>query len=229
MDVYATLDIVLRLAAALVASAAIGLERESHGRAAGLRTTVLVGVAAAMAMTLSEEPYLDVAHVGTGAWRPDPMRLAAGVLTGMGFLGAGTIIKEGNMVRGVTTAATLWLVAILGLAFGAGFYLLGAIGWGLAMFTLFALPRFEHLIKNDWYGSISLVIAMDGIREDEVRQRVKSHGVAVKSMEIDYDVVRRTRTLTLTLKYKKDDLFDLSQRVMQDLITAPGVQDLKWR
>src|SRR3954469_5511335 len=156
-----TIDLSLRLAAALLASATIGLERESHGRAAGLRTTILVGIAAAIAMALSEGPYLDVAHSGTGTWRPDPMRLAAGVLTGMGFLGAGTIIKEGNVVRGVTTAATLWLVAILGLAFGAGYSSLGAIGWGLAMFTLFALPRFEHLIKNDWYGSLKLVIAMD--------------------------------------------------------------------
>src|SRR4051812_46537490 len=109
MDACESLDLVLRLGAALVASAAIGLERESHGRAAGLRTTVLVGVAAAIAMGLSEAPYLGVASSGTGTWRPDPMRLAAGVLTGMGFLGAGTIIKEGNMVRGVTTAATLWL------------------------------------------------------------------------------------------------------------------------
>jgi putative Mg2+ transporter-C (MgtC) family protein len=224
-----TLDIGLRLAMALLASAAIGLERESHGRAAGLRTTILVGVAAAIAMALSEAPYLGVSAQGTGTWRPDPMRLAAGVLTGMGFLGAGTIIKEGNMVRGVTTAATLWLVAILGLAFGAGFLVLGAMGWLLAMFTLFALPRFEHLIKNDWYGSLSLVIAMDGIKEDEVRSRVKAHGVSVKAMEIDYDIARKTRTLTLTLKYKKDDLFSLSQRVMSDLVTAPGVQDLKWR
>src|SRR4051812_13038964 len=104
-----TLDMLPRLGAALGASATIGFERESHGRAAGLRTTVLVGVRAAGAMALSEAPYEVVAPAGTGTWRPDPMRLSAGVLTGIGFLGAGTIIKEGNMVRGVTTAATLWL------------------------------------------------------------------------------------------------------------------------
>jgi putative Mg2+ transporter-C (MgtC) family protein len=222
-------DYALRLGAALIASATIGLERESHGRAAGLRTTILVGIAAAVAMALSQEPYdLLGAPVGN-SWRPDPMRLAAGVLTGMGFLGAGTIIKEGNMVRGMTTAATLWLVSIIGLAYGAGMYVLGTMGWGLALFTLFALPRFEHLIKNDWYGTVSLVVAMDGISASEARARVQAHGVSVKSLEVDYDLARKTRTLTLTLKYKKGDLFELGQHVLADLVSAPGVQDIKWR
>jgi putative Mg2+ transporter-C (MgtC) family protein len=224
-----SVEFAMRLGAALVASATIGLERESHGRAAGLRTTILVGIAAAIAMALSQAPYDSLGAPVGNSWRPDPMRLAAGVLTGMGFLGAGTIIKEGNMVRGMTTAATLWLVSIIGLAFGAGMYALGAMGWGIALVTLHALPPIEHLVKNDWYGSLSLVIALDGISETELRQRVKSHGVSVKNMEVDYDLARKTRTLTLTLKYKKCDLFELGQRVLADLVTAPGVQDIKWR
>jgi putative Mg2+ transporter-C (MgtC) family protein len=222
------LDLAARLGCALVTSATIGFERESHGRAAGLRTTVLVGVAGAVAMVLSGLPYINAAadHLQS---RPDPSRLAAGVLTGMGFLGAGTILKEGhNVVRGVTTAATLWLVSIIGLAFGAGEFVLGACGWVLALVTLFVLPRLEHLVKNDWYSSLTLVVGLDGISLDELRHRVISHGVRIKRLELDYDLARQTRTLTLELKYKKQDLLELSRKVMADLVTVPGVQDVRW-
>src|SRR5690606_29104215 len=111
--------VLLRLGLAAMAGAIVGLERESHGRAAGLRTTMLVCVSAAVAMLVSHALF--VASTGPGiSWRPDPARLAAGILTGMGFLGGGAIIREGNMVRGVTTAAALWFVTVLGLAFGSG-------------------------------------------------------------------------------------------------------------
>ncbi len=223
-----TTDILLRIGVALIASAVIGFERESHGRAAGLRTTVLVGVAAALAMILSEILFDSAASPGAG-WRPDPARLAAGVLTGMGFLGAGTIIREGNVIRGVTTAATLWMVAMLGLAFGSGQLLLGGIGWGVAVFTLFVLPSVEHFVKNDWYGTLTLQVSMDGIGEDEVRRRLKTLGVSVKRLELDYDLVRKTRFITLEVKFKKEDLFELTQRIVADLVGAPGILEIKWR
>src|SRR5688572_10350944 len=122
-----TYDILLRVALSFMAGAILGLERESHGRAAGLRTTALACVAACLAMILAQffisDPMLKSAN-----WKPDPGRLAAGVLTGIGFLGAGAIVREGVTVRGVTTAAVLWYVTILGLAFGSGHLALGMIG-----------------------------------------------------------------------------------------------------
>src|SRR5690606_37945306 len=126
MDMVGWDAVLLRLGLAALGGAIIGLERESHGRAAGLRTTMLVCIGSAAAMLISER--LLAAHTVPGsAWRPDPARLAAGILTGMGFLGAGAILREGNMVRGITTAAALWFVTILGLAFGSGEILIGLV------------------------------------------------------------------------------------------------------
>src|SRR5262245_46793392 len=114
-------EIVLRVLAATAAGALVGLERESHGRPAGLRTTMLTCVAAAIAMVVSECLFAETATSVPGAnWRPDPARLGAGILTGIGFLGAGTILRHGSMTTGVTTAASLWFVTVLGLAFGSG-------------------------------------------------------------------------------------------------------------
>src|SRR5438874_967575 len=118
----------LRLSLAFAAGFIVGWERESHGRPAGLRTNILACVAAAVAMVLSEVLFIQSAAAATGSWRPDPARLGAGILTGIGFLGAGTILRHANVIRGVTTAASLWFVTVLGLAFGSGQIALGLIG-----------------------------------------------------------------------------------------------------
>src|SRR5207248_2799015 len=111
------------------------------GRPAGLRTTILTCVAAAVAMVISEMIFVQsAAATSTGNWRPDPARLGAGMLAGIGFLGAGTILRQANFVRGVTTAATLWFVTVLGMAFGGGQFVLGALGLALAIITLLVLP-----------------------------------------------------------------------------------------
>src|SRR5947208_7485676 len=145
-------DMFLRLLMAFLAGLAIGWERESHGRPAGLRTTILACVASAVAMMVSEILFAQSAATNPSAsWRPGPARLGAGILTGIGFLGAGTILRHENVIRGVTTAATLWFVTVLGLAFGSGEFSLGFIGFGIALVTLFVLPRFEKHIRSDWY------------------------------------------------------------------------------
>src|SRR5262245_24444538 len=97
-------EMFLRVIVAFIAGALIGWERESHGRPAGLRTTILACVASAVAMIVSEVLFVESASTVTasGSWRPDPARLGAGILTGIGFLGAGTILKHDDAVRGVT-------------------------------------------------------------------------------------------------------------------------------
>src|SRR5688572_16880475 len=108
-------DVLLRLGLACVAGLVLGFERERQGRAAGLRTTLLACVASTLAMLLAHHFVIEYAASGSNAWRPDPGRLAAGILTGIGFLGAGVIMRHGALVRGVTTAAVLWYATILGL------------------------------------------------------------------------------------------------------------------
>jgi uncharacterized membrane protein YhiD involved in acid resistance len=143
-------DILLRLGAAFLASFIIGWERQSHGRPAGLRTTILACVAAAVAMVISELVFVEAAAMpGVSSWRPDPGRLGAGVLTGIGFLGGGAILKHSDYVLGVTTAATLWFTTVVGLAFGAGMFALGSLAVGVALIALYVLPSLERLCDSE--------------------------------------------------------------------------------
>lgn len=227
MDVASWDVVLLRLGLAALGGAIIGLERESHGRAAGLRTTMLVCVGAALAMLVSET--LLVEHTVPGsAWRPDPARLAAGIITGMGFLGAGAILREGNTVRGVTTAAALWFVTILGLAFGSGEILTGLIGLVLAIVILLLLSRIEHLISRDWYGAVSITVKRDGPTDAELRERIESKGAVIKNVELQYDLEHDRRSIRCSLKYKREDVDNLSRQVVDDLIACPGVLQVKW-
>jgi len=117
------LAVLVKLVLAGLAGAVIGLEREKHGRPAGLRTNLLVALGACIMMIVSEAFQLKYAGFDVdSAVRLDPGRTAAQIVTGIGFIGAGVIIKEGITVRGLTTAATLWLVAGVGMAFGMGLF-----------------------------------------------------------------------------------------------------------
>ncbi len=222
-----TSEIAVRIGLTLAASIVIGFERESHGRAAGLRTTVLVGVAAAIAMILSEQLFIGVSLTDT-TWRPDPARLAAGILTGMGFLGAGAIIREGNTVRGVTTAAVLWFVTIIGLCIGSGELKIGLIGWGIAVVTLFILPRIESLIPNDWYGSLTVRARMDGVSCEELRASLEKMRIKVKKLHLEHDIEHGTRTVRMDLKFKKHDQVELPRRVITELEKFSGILEMRW-
>ena len=149
-------DIFLRLGTALLIGLALGLEREKRGRAAGLRTTTLVAFAAAL--VLSE--WLPTARAAAGTFGGDPARLAAGVLAGMGFLGAGVIIRQDTLIRGVTTAAVLWTACILGLAAGSGNLGLALGSTAAVLGVLLGLPFIERKMDNDAY--VTITVEMDG-------------------------------------------------------------------
>src|SRR4029453_14084372 len=151
----------------------VGWERESHGRAAGFRTTTLTCVASAIAMIISE--YLFVGGTNSapgGNWRPAPARLGAGILTGIGFLGAGTILRHADTIRGVTTAASLWIVTVLGLTFGSGEFALGLIGVTFALLTLLVLPRFERHIVVHSYATLTVSAEFTFMNECDFRRHI---------------------------------------------------------
>lgn len=128
-----------RLILAAVVGGAIGYERQAHNKAAGLRTHILVSIGSCLIMILSTQIYAAV----QGLTNADPARLAAQVVSGIGFLGAGSIIKEGPTVNGLTTAASLWVVSGLGLAVGGGYYVIAVATTLLSFFTLTLLGRVE--------------------------------------------------------------------------------------
>lgn len=138
----------VRLALTVVASAILGLDRGARGHAAGFRTTILVGLAAAVAM-IQANILLPVDGKAPDSFSVlDLMRLPLGILTGVGFIGGGAILKRGDIVRGVTTAATLWMTTVIGLCFGGGQVILGLVGAALAFLTLFALDYLDQRIPR---------------------------------------------------------------------------------
>jgi putative Mg2+ transporter-C (MgtC) family protein len=143
------LDMVLRLVLTLVLSGLVGLERQVHRRDAGLRTHILVSLGSCLIMLTS----LYVFDIYKDQVSLDPVRIAAGVVTGIGFLGAGTIIRESDGVRGLTTAASLWVVAGIGLAVGVGFNKIAIYTTILVLIVLHVLRYLEApLTKEDKHG-----------------------------------------------------------------------------
>jgi len=136
-------EITANLACAWVAGSLIGIERSYNGRAAGFRTHALVGLAAAVAMTITLEPVVLAGAFPAGALRLDPTRIGQGVMTGVGFLGAGVIFKEGVCVQGLTTAACIWATAAVGMLFGLGMVYGGAAATVAILTTLIVLRWVE--------------------------------------------------------------------------------------
>lgn len=139
-------EIVARLALAAGLTGAIGLERELRERSAGLRTHMLVGVGSALFTIVSAYGWSDFAF-GRGVTF-DPTRIAAQIVTGIGFLGAGAIIRQGFSIRGLTTAAGLWVVAAIGMAAGAGYYSAALVGTGVVLVALGPLRWLEGAPLN---------------------------------------------------------------------------------
>ncbi len=151
------LDIIVKLLLAALAGGLVGLEREKHGRPAGLRTNLLVAVGSCVMVIVSEAFFVKYAmYNAESALRIDPSRVAAQIVTGVGFLGAGVILKEGASVRGLTTAASLWTVSGLGMAFGMGFYSLGGIATILVLVSLSFLKRLDPIIRKDRFLTLTV-------------------------------------------------------------------------
>src|ERR1700675_3457283 len=150
-------EIALRLALTVAAGILIGINRSEHGHAAGLRTTLLVCLAASLSM-LQVNLLLPIAGKTSSSFAAmDLMRLPLGILSGMGFIGAGAIVRKDNFVHGLTTAATLWFVTGLGLCFGGGQLALGLVGLGLGVLVLEGLKRVENQWRKDRNASLRVV------------------------------------------------------------------------
>ncbi len=162
------LDVTVKLLLAALAGGLVGFEREKHGRPAGLRTNLLVAVGSCVMMIVSEAFYLKYGMFDAGTTlRLDPSRVAAQIVTGIGFIGAGVILKEGASVRGLTTAASLWTVAGLGMAFGMGFFSLGTIATLLVLVSLTFLKKLDPIIKKDRFLTLAVTaVNREGLLEE---------------------------------------------------------------
>jgi len=206
-------EISLRLLLSMAAGVAIGYEREHHGRPAGLRTMLITCVSACVVMLL--DPLLSRS---AGLAPPaDTGRFVQGVLTGIGFLGMGTIIREGMTVRGVTTAALLWLTTIVGLCFGAGQFALAFIACGVAFFALYVLPVLEHNMPRDWNALITITLQSDGASDDDIRRKLLATGVRLKNVAFEHNIAENRRTLHCDVVQRTSNAFDLAQRILHEM------------
>ena len=160
-EIQLQLDLAVRLVLAAIIGAAIGFEREIHGKPAGMRTHLLVSLGSAIFTVVSIYGFVNTG--AAGAAPADPSRVAAQVVTGIGFLGAGAIIKEGTTIRGLTTAASLWAASALGLAIGAAAFPVGIFGALLTIFSLWPLHRVEVMLEERRARQVRLRLAVTSL------------------------------------------------------------------
>jgi len=196
------LEMVWRMLAALAAGGIIGLERTYRGRAAGFRTHALVCLASSLLMlvTVYESHWFSS---GSGARVVvDPTRMAQGIMTGIGFLGAGVIVKEGLSVRGLTTAASIWITASIGILTGIGFYFAAGIGTVATLGTLSLFRWIEGRMPAEFYANFLVRFQRESVMpEEDLRRLIAEHGFDVANMsyriagqgkEFEYQMVLRT-------------------------------------
>jgi putative Mg2+ transporter-C (MgtC) family protein len=179
-------EIAWRLILTVLAGTLLGINRTERGMAAGLRTTLLVSLAAAVSM-IQVNLLLHLAGRAPDSFISlDLMRLPLGILTGMGFIGAGAILRREDIVSGVTTAAALWLTTVLGLCFGGGQNGLGLAALAFGIFILWALKRFEQWIPQERRAVLTLTVAGNGPSEAEIYAGMETAGYRVASWNAAY-------------------------------------------
>jgi putative Mg2+ transporter-C (MgtC) family protein len=174
------LDILTHLIVATLAGGVIGLERSYHGRPAGFRTHILVCVASSLLMlvTMYQAKWFTGALPDTV--RVDPTRMAQGIMTGIGFLGAGVIVREGLTVRGLTTAASIWVTAAIGILAGVGFYSTVLIGSVITIGTLTVFRKIESRMPSQIFANSTIIFGRDNhMSESEIRDLLLKNGFSV--------------------------------------------------
>jgi len=195
-------EIVLRLGLAVVAGGLVGLDRGEHGRPAGFRTTLLVCLAATVAMIQTNLLLVTIGKTANSFVTLDLMRLPLGILTGMGFIGGGAILRRDNLVFGVTTAATLWFVTVIGLCFGGGQISLGITAFLLGMLILTGLRWIDYRMKQEQHGILTLTTENSQPTEEEIRAKVRKAGYKISVSSVAYVNQTARRQLEFNLRWR---------------------------
>ncbi len=219
------LDMIGRLLLASLLGGLIGLEREIHGRPAGFRTHLLVSLGSCLFVATSLEFYRLYGNFsGVGPIGVEPGRIAAQVVTGIGFLGAGAIIREGASIRGLTTAACLWIAAAIGLACGAGLFIVSLVVTVISLATLLLLKRVEGLLKRDTYNSVK-------VWSDDVAGQLGRIERILKDGEleiIDFNVEKDIDAARIFFKFQvKYSMRGKKVEVIDALVSVDGVRKVR--
>jgi putative Mg2+ transporter-C (MgtC) family protein len=196
----------------LLAGFLIGLNREARGHSAGLRTTILVGLAASISM-IQANMLLDVGGKSPDSFAVmDLLRFPLGVLTGVGFIGGGAILRRGDLVTGVTTAATMWIMTMIGLAFGGGQFGLGAIATILTLVTLQVLKWVDLRIPRDHHAIVS--VSSPANLPPDLQEIVRPLGYHARFIGMQRDAARNRFVFSFKLQWKQPDAREPSAAVL---------------
>lgn len=191
-----TVNSIFKLCLSMLLGALVGYERKRKGQAAGVRTFSLIAMGASLAMILS----IYVPQEYLGLKNGDPGRIAAQVITGIGFLGAGAIIQMKGSIRGLTTAAGIWMVATIGMAVGVGMYVISVIATALILFILVELERLEqHVSKGSESRIIRLRLGVVLRDIDCYRKILLRNKITLQNFYVDYDYEARETRLNLVV------------------------------
>lgn len=212
----------LQLILAVLFGGLIGGERQIHGRPAGLRTHILVCLGSAVIIISFQYLQSNLSSEVIGVLRMDPARAAAGIITGIGFLGAGTIVKGKNFTVGLTTAASIWVVAAIGITLGLGQYIMATAVTILVLLTLYFMDK----IKIPTYHYAEITVEGKNISFDHVRTRLIKLGIHVKGYRINNNLSAGLAIMTFVARYKDETL---GPRVVDELSDLPGMISVSWK
>jgi putative Mg2+ transporter-C (MgtC) family protein len=227
-DWYQVLFYVSKLILAGLLGGFIGFEREAHGQAAGLRTYTLVCLGSCLLMMLSL--HMEELHrhllVNDSVVRLDPGRIASYAIAGMGFLGAGAIITGKGSVRGLTTAAGLWLVTAIGLAVGAGYLMPALFSTLISLFILYGARQIKTAFPRDEHTILTLKCDRDARPLGQIKEILAEHQVAVQFINFKAMMLENTATYSIRLLSDSDLPWG---RMVKRLYEIPGLHELHWQ
>lgn len=217
--------ILVRLLLAAVLGGLIGLEREIHGRPAGFRTHLLVSLGSCMFTAVSVYFYYFVGGSGgSNATAADPGRIAAQVVTGIGFLGAGAIIREKASVRGLTTAACLWVAAAIGVACGAGMYGISVVVTIIAIGSLLLLRKVEDTLRRDTYSAVKIWSVDREGQMARVEGLLAGFGMRMLNACVEHDLENQEVYFEFELKLTSREA---GYRVVDSLMALEGMKKIR--
>jgi putative Mg2+ transporter-C (MgtC) family protein len=222
-------QVALRLALTVFAGLVIGFNRSEHGRPAGMRTTLLVCLAASLSMIQANLLMNTTGKSHDSFVVLDLMRLPLGVLSGMGFIGAGTILRKGNLVLGVTTAATLWFVTLMGLCFGGGQIGLGLAALGIGWATLWGLKYLEGLIRQDVRGMLLLTILNEIPSDEQLREQIENSGCTIVSWGVARERSSPRREIASEIQWRQPPGNAMPPPIVETLWGNVAIGDIRWQ
>jgi putative Mg2+ transporter-C (MgtC) family protein len=225
-------EIIIKLIVATILGSFIGLERDKKGRAAGLRTHILVSLGSALFMIISTEIYEIYKTQTDSLLRIDPARIAAQIITGIGFIGAGAIIRSRFDIRGLTTASSIWTCAGIGMAVGIGYYIPAFIATFIALFTLIFLNKLELFYFKDAYVQIDILFYDENKLIEKVENFIKQSDIDLRlfTFKKDFDKKLLSISIIVKLKYRARKNFYSKNIILNfEKIFKNNLKEISWK